>query len=806
VAGALDGLFVVELAGSQAGAPVGQLLADFGADVLLVEPPGGTPLRAVAGFPFWARGKSSAEIDLHSPAGIDALREVLTTADVFIETLRPGVLARLGLEPDALLEANPRLIHTSITGFGTHGPLRDLKGYEGLVMAKIGGFASFEGMIERDGPAFVSVPYCSFSAAQTALHGTLAALYERETSGRGQRVEASLVQGLAGHDTWQWYINVMTDKYPDALVPGPAFSPKRIPNSGFYFRLAVLLTADGRWLQFSQTFPRLFRAYIRVLGLEWMFDDAEWSALPDFLDEAKRVEFWERLIEAARTKTLAEWQQVFEQEPDVWGELFRHGRELLDHEQLVHDGQVVTLNDDEVGPVRQPGALVRMSATPAELRRGAPRSGMDGIQSRPAVDRAVRGEAPNGLPLAGVRVLELATMYAAPYASTLLSDLGAEIVKVEPLSGDLLRHVLPFPELAGMKVMQGKKSIAVDLGTPEGLQIVHDLAKESDLVLQSYRAGVAERLGIDAKTLHGLNPNLVYLNAPGYGVDGPCGHRPAFAPTIGAAAGLAMRNVGAGVAERPDLSMAEVRRDSVMLFTANSPTSAQADGFSALGACTALLLGLVARARGAGGQTMLTSMLNTVSHALGDDMVDYPGRPETPTADSELLGLGPLYRLYPAATGWVFLAAAAPDEWAALAAALPGGAELAGDVRFADAEAREKNGDALIELLAATFATRPAAEWEQLLTAVDVGCVEVERRLPERVLMEDLGRASGYVTDTEHPIYGEHPRLSALVRFSRSTTTAGPSCTAGQHTDDVLALAGRDAANIADLRARGVVA
>ena len=801
----LAGLRVIDLSSTQAGAPVGQLLADYGADVLMIEPPGGSALRQLPGFPFWARGKRSLELDLKTPEGKARLRTLLASADILIETFRPGVLDRLGLSQGAISALNPRLVHTSITGFGTSGPLSTMKGYEGLVMAKIGGLTPFMPITRRPGPTFVSVPYCSFSASQTALHGTLAALYERETSGLGQHVEASLAQSFAAHDTWNWYVNVITDKYPGAFTPAAAYSEDLVPSTGFYFRLPVLLTKDGKWLQFSQTFPHLFRAFMRVLDLEWMFDDPAWKDVPDFLQEPKRIAFWNVLIERARERTYDDWVAVFDAERDVWAEPFRHGRQLLDHPQLQHDKQVVEVHDPERGVVRQMAPLVRLSSLPDRVLRGAPRVGEGGGEGLAVDPGSDLPGAADGLPLAGVTVLELATMYAGPYASTLLTDLGARVYKVEPLSGDLIRHVLPFPELGGIKVMQGKESIAVDVRTEEGRQIVHDLAKKADLVVQSYRAGVAKRLGVDAETLRSVNPDLIYLNAPGYGADGPCGDRPAFAPNIGAAAGLAMRNAGPAVPEGPELTTEEIKSVSIPLFLAGTPVSAQADGFSALGAATALLLGLYARARGAGSETMVTSMLSTVGHALGDDMVSYDGRPAIAAADDDLWGLHALYRIYPTANGWCFLAAPEDRDWAALVNVLAAEHDFTADAVFATAEGRRHADEALVKILTEVFARRTSAEWEAVMTAADVGCAEVNTTNPERVLMEELGRALGYVADVTHPTYGDHPRLAPLVRFSRSSTTAGPSCLAGQHTDDLLREIGRTDEEIAGLRERGVV-
>ena len=259
--------------------------------------------------------------------------------------------------------------------------------------------------------------------------------------------------------------------------------------------------------------------------------------------------------------------------------------------------------------------------------------------------------------LGDVTVLELGTFFAAPFGGTVLRELGARVIKVEPMGGEPMRGLLPFPEVGAAKCMQGKESICVDLSTDEGREIVHDLVRSSDIVLQSFRAGVAERQGVDAETLRGINPDLVYLNAPGYGIDGPCGDRPAYAPTIGAGSGLVMRNIGTSIVERPGLTLKEIRANAMRLSGAGTTEYAQADGISALTAASAMALGLLVRDRVGTSQEMLTTMLTSTAHALADDMVEYENRPVTQGADPELLGYSARYRLYEAADDWVYLAA-----------------------------------------------------------------------------------------------------------------------------------------------------
>ena len=184
-------------------------------------------------------------------------------------TFRPGVAERLGLGYEALSQRNPRLIYGTISGFGRDTSLSRLKAW-GIVMAKIGAFHGFAGMTRRPGPAYASVPYCSFTASQLLLTGILAALYERFTSGRGQWVETTLLQAFAAHDLWSWMGNVVTERWPGAVEATPPMTDDGKPLSDLIFRILVGLSKDGRWLQFSQSHPRLFDAFMKSLGLDSM--------------------------------------------------------------------------------------------------------------------------------------------------------------------------------------------------------------------------------------------------------------------------------------------------------------------------------------------------------------------------------------------------------------------------------------------------------------------------------------------------------------------------------------------------------
>lgn len=818
--GALRGIRVLDLSTSVAGLQATGHLADNGAEVLFVEQPGGSRWRRHPSWPLWGRGKSSLELDLRLPDGAARLRELAADVDVVVETFRPGVARRLGVDYATLAADAPHLIHASVTGFGSEGRYADVKAYEGVVMAALGIMDAYSVLHERPGPAFASPWMCSASASQVLLHGILSALYERESSGRGQQVQTSLVEAVATQDLNNFTHLFLRRRFPDAFDDVPFISEQGVPNSGMAFRTLVALTADGHWLQFGQLSERLFRAMMRALELDWMYDDPRWAAAPEFDDQQIRMEFWEHLLVAARRKTLAEWRAIFDDDDDVWAEVYREGSGLLDHPQLVHDGRVVPALDGSGRPVKAPGPLVVLDGTPGPSPSAPPALDDHAASAAaPAGSRRTRDAAGDALPAAvasppleGITILELGMYFAGPLGATLLADLGARVIKVEPLEGDPGRNFTGFPEAGGTRTMQGKESIAVDMSSERGRQVVAALVAEADVVLQSFRPGVAQRMGLDAEGVAVLNPDAVYVEAPGYGSTGPCAGKPSFAPTMGAASGFALRNVGA-VPTDPDLPLAEIKKHAVRLFPATIIVG-HADAFAAHAVATAILLGLVARRRGQGAQRLETTMLATMSHVLSDQMVDAPDRVVPYAADGQMLGLSALYRLYECADGWVFLAVTTDREWESLRTALgerapsaAPGADL--DVLQgvgAPADVTDPAPTHLAVELEKLFLERSAGEWEQLLLAADVACVRVAGSSPAEVLMDNLLQVPGGLTDeVTHPLWDEHPRLKPAVRFSRSATVSPAGCTCGQHTDELLEELGYTEQQRDDLRQANIV-
>ena len=811
--GPLDGLVVVDLSTTLAGAQATQFLADSGADVILVESSSGNPLRNHPGWPGLLRSKRSVVLDFADGADRQVLDDLLRGADVAVTTMRPAALQRLGLTNELVAQKYPQLVAAMITGWGRAGPWSHYKGYEALVMAKTGVFHSKRQLKSGPDPAFVSVPYGSFAAAHAAVQGILAALIERDRSGLGQVVESNLVTGIGAHDPYNWFYEMILHRYPEAFTPQvSAFDDEGRPQSRLMFALLVAATKDGMWLQFAQSAPRLMAAWLEELGLAEELKDPKWEGFPLLPTAELRFEWWNKMLSRVGERTLEEWTAAFDRNPNVSGEQFRSATEALEHPQLVHEGRVVTVSDPELGPVRQPSTLVHAAGQPLTRIRPAPRLGehssevrrlaaTTSVEASTGADQS--GERDQSLPLDGVTILELGSMYAGPYGATLLADLGARVIKVEPLDGDLIRGIMAFPEAGGAKVLQGKESIAVDLATEEGRAVLYGLAGQCDAVLQCFRGGAAARIGADEASLRAVNPRLVYLNAMGYGIAGPYAGKPAYAPSIGAASGISLTDAPL-VAPCPD-GREELMSGARSLYAGGAVPAVQSDGIGALGVGSALILGLYAQRRGIVQTDLVTTMLASCTQVLIAENCTYAGRSPTATVDGELRGLGPLYRMYRAVGGWVFLAAPAPREWTQLLEALGDEhASLSAD-RFSTERARIASASALVEVLSDIFVTRSASEWELFLTARDVGCVEVVQESAEWHMQTDEFYAAGYTVLADSPVFDEHRRLAPLSQFSRSRVKADGGCMLGDHTDALLSEIGYDRTGIADLRNRGVV-
>jgi crotonobetainyl-CoA:carnitine CoA-transferase CaiB-like acyl-CoA transferase len=564
----------------------------------------------------------------------------------------------------------------------------------------------------------------------------------------------------------------------------------------------VAVTKDGRGLQFSNFRPHLVATFVKSIGLE------EWHA-----EAVARGDSQESIREAVlrrlHEKTLDEWMEIFLQYDDVGVEPFRTPAEAMDHPQMLHNGHVIDVVDPVLGKTRQIGPLVDLARTPAQPAAGAPALGEHtetaSFPPRPATP-ATSGALP-AAPLAGVTVVELAWFYAAPFGTALLADLGARVIKAEGPDGDPHRWQSPLREFAGVKGLQGKESLAVDYRMPEGRVILHKLVARADMVMRNYREHNSAGSAIDYATLSAVNPDLVYLYAAAYGHDGPYGRRPAFAPTIGAAAGYRGHQLGwaSAITRIAPISFEQgmAMLDELSQWPPGGTTN-NADAGAAMAVGTAMMLGLIARQRAGVGQYLESTMLCSNAYAVSQGFFDYEGadRGAPHTQD----GVHALYRLYPTAAGWVFLAAPSPADWARLRDAL-GPLGLASDGRYSTAEGRTEHDADLAAAIAAVLAGRAAAEWEALLVPQGIACVEVSQTtLSDFTISSETVVANRFVEQVTHPVFGPHLRHGPVATLSATPGVVGPASLVGQHTRQILAELGYSDTEMEELRAKGVVA
>ncbi len=375
-------------------------------------------------------------------------------------------------------------------------------------------------------------------------------------------------------------------------------------------------------------------------------------------------------------------------------------------------------------------------------------------------------------PLDGIRVVDLTSYIAGSYAAMMLADLGAEVVKVEALEGDNFREL---PGFFGWN--RGKRSIAVNVKTPEGRAIVEELARRGDVFMENMRPGVADRLGVGSARLREVNPRLIYSSVTGFGTTGPYVDRPAFDPLLQAMSGI--MNIQ-GFTGPPQYVRVAVT-----------------DYYTAALSAQAILAALFVRERTGRGQRVETSLLHAAMALNSGAMVEYAGKP-TLARDN------PTYRLYQAADGaWFFLACGNQSFWVKLCTAMEM-EPLAADPRFGSWLLRLDNREELLPILEAKFRSKPRDHWMQVLAAHDIPAGRVQ---PLTEFMKDPAVLHhDMVHEYDHPEAG-HLRLMGQPLVFDGTPTRDPGAppTLGEHTDDVLRDLGYDAAAITDLRARGIV-
>lgn len=362
MAGVLEGLKVIDLAQNYAGPGVSMYLADQGADVIKVEPPGGDATRAwgpspllkgtAKGFLAVNRNKRSIAVDLTQPEGRAFVHGLIRTADVAIVNLRPNAAERLGIDYDTLAATNPRLIYGAVSGYGDQGSWAGRPSYDSIIQGMSG---ALDRTLPDGSPIRLGFFIADTSAPMIMAYGITLALLDRERTGRGQKVETSLLQAAIAMQSTQ-YVTLEGD---ESRREGDGNSSIRC--------------ADDRFISVAAHTERQFVALVQLLGLDHIL------ASPQFLQEDHNVSvlmrtFRGEMMQAYRARPAAEWVQLLTEADIPCGPILTR-QEVLQHEQVIANEMIAHVDYPEVGDVTVLGVPVRLSERPGSIRMRPPKLG-----------------------------------------------------------------------------------------------------------------------------------------------------------------------------------------------------------------------------------------------------------------------------------------------------------------------------------------------------------------------------------------------------------------------------------------------
>ncbi len=392
-------------------------------------------------------------------------------------------------------------------------------------------------------------------------------------------------------------------------------------------------------------------------------------------------------------------------------------------------------------------------------------------------------------PLDGIKVLDLTQAMAGPCCTMLLSDFGAEVIKVEPTgSGDMLRHWgPPFQGGVGSYFLmfnRNKRSLTLNLRHPRGLEIFKRLAREADVVVESFRPKVKKKLGIDYDDLVGDNPGLIYTSISGFGQTGPYADRPGFDPIAQGMSGLMSIT---GTEETGPMRVGTAVGDYL------------AGVFGALGTMAAL----IERQRSGKGQRVDTSLLEVLVGVLGVQASTYLATGERPKPQGNNHPTQSPYGSFKTKDGYIMIAAGNQAMWERLAEAL-GLEELIGDPRFLEVADRVANRDELAGLIEEKLADKTTAEWQEVFNRVGVASGPI--LYIDEVFQDPQVLHQQMLKVIDHPVLGELKTTGFSVNLSRTPADiSAPPPLLGEHTEQILAEMGYDAQTIESLKEEGVV-
>lgn len=546
--GPLHDIRVLDLATPLAEA-TGRVLADLGAEVIKIEPPGGCAARFTPPFEdgrendpdgslfwrAWGMGKKSVVLDLEDAGDCERLLSLVDGADILIESSTPGEMTRLGLDAETLGGRNPALVYVSVTPFGQTGPMATHPAND-LTIAAAGGLIDCQGDGDRV-PIPIGHPESSCHAAVQAAADALFALYGRDRDGRGQHLDSSMQAAMVWTLLFATGFSALlgVDKpssgegrdAPLELMPGLRI-PDRTKLADGFAVMTLLLGEVGQ---------RSLTSMMQWVGEQGGLDDdligLDFGNFLGLIGEGKLTPAdaqrgFDQLMAFLGTRTKAEVQQRASEAAWLIGPAWTSADLLVDPQLASRDYWT------DVAETRHPGPFARLSRTPIRYRAAAPKLGADqalqGDLARTPSPSVKRVSAPRRSLLEGLKVADFAWVGAGPLISKDLANLGATVIHVESEKHvDPLRFIPPWkdgvPNVStghtAANFNQSKLALGLDLATDAGREVAYRMVDWADVVLESFTPGTAAKLGIDYETLRMRKPEIVMISSCMRGQTGP---------------------------------------------------------------------------------------------------------------------------------------------------------------------------------------------------------------------------------------------------------------------------------------------
>jgi crotonobetainyl-CoA:carnitine CoA-transferase CaiB-like acyl-CoA transferase len=800
--GVLSDIRVLDLTWGIAGPMATMLLADNGAQVTKIEPPGGDPFRSQLGYKVWQRGKKSAILDLKNADDRKLFLALAQAADILVESYAPGTTERLGIDYATLNGLNPRLIYCSITGYGRDNAHSERPAYDALVQARTGlmyeqrnwpegAVRHMSGLPDpypdleipqdwvqgapRPGPLFVASAWPSLGAFFNASLGIAAALRARQLTGRGQWVETSLLEGaLAGvMGIWQRVEKVDSPGFDTWIFTSK--SPKG------HFK-----AKDGKWLHNWVPNPRfLLQAAAgdtinATPDLTVQNDPDRFGTGPEEI--LVMSHYQPILTEAVAKFPCKDWIEAAAI-AEVTMQPVRSIEESLADPAFLEDGCVTETKDPELGTIRTVGNAFNMSKTQGrpglppvtpgantdEVKAEADKIIADAKTATVAANAGVNGRKLKS-PLEGVVVLDLGMAVAGPFAAQLLSDLGATVIKINGLY-DVFWHRIHVAYFCN----RGKKSITLNLKDPRAMKIFLALVAKADVVQHNMRYDAAERLKIDYESLKAINRKLIYCHSRGF-ERGERARLPGNDQTGACLAGIQYEDGGmARLGENGEIGR------PLWSFTSFGDTG---NGYLC---AIAIIDALYHRDRTGEGQFVDTSIINAGLLNTSYAVATPDGRGfERPRIGGDQVGYSVGHRIYETQDGWLCVVLVNQTHWDEFFAVL-GLPELLTDSRFASTEARHANDAELARIVCERMSVAGAAIWFTKFDAAGVPVEIVDAKFALKLHDDPEFQKRQWVVSYPHPAVGRLDQIGLLVKLSDTPgLVQGRPLIVGEGTREIL--------------------